>query len=242
MFDDFPIVQLVHDVFEALNKTKEKDFGEIVESDFTLSMNDMEESKGANVKAQILLAGPTLKQIKSQGKTLFSKKADDELFSYISFKVKNGSKNFVEEFEPKLESTDKELHSKLSISTEDDLVLIGFKEDSEMQMFSTPVPIESHVFGEDKTDIGIQANLDLKITWDDMLDIIPIYAHFLKGFKLQIKSNLYEKTAENILDTVADMSAKAKEYNESPLPIFMPFLMFKQFNGSLKLKCTDKMK
>jgi len=240
------LIGMATDTIAALNAINENDFGPITESDFKVTMNNIDEEAGIGVKFQLLLAGPVLKKIKSDGNTLYPGKHDDDMFAFISIKVSGDPQEFIDNIKGLIEGfglpmEQVEAFGELKFHAGDGEVLIGFKAASEHTGIAKPFLLNSRVFGDGSRDISMEFSYNLGTTWEEMLDDEPIFLHILKGVSIHSKGCLHDKTRDNILKVISEKNAVATSPTSSPLPFFMPLLFFKRITGCIELQCTDEM-
>ena len=241
------LMSMATEVVSALNDLNETDFGPVTESNFKVAMNEIDESAGIGVKAQLLLAGPTLDKIKHDGHVLYPEKTDDDMFGFFSIKVTSDPNELVEQIKGIIEMfglpmDQLEQFGELKFHAGDGEVLIGFKAAEQFLSMAQPFLIKSGVFGDGSQDIEMETSFNLGTTWEDMLDDEPIFTHILKGWSIHTIGRLHEKTRENVLKVVSEKNESASSLLESPLPFVMPMLFFKRIVGAVELQCTDEMK
>jgi hypothetical protein len=241
------IVPMLTSVIGGLNGLEETEFGELTQSDFKVSLNEFDEEAGIGLKAQVLLAGPTLDKIKDDGKILYPNKEEEDMFAFISIKVSGDPNDLIEQIKGLIEAfglpmDQLEAFGELKYHAGDGDVLIGFKAAGDHASMAKPFVLNTGVFGDGSQDVTMDLSFNLAQTWADLLDDEPIFSHILKGVSVHTKGGLHEKTRENVLKIISTLNDEASSPMASPLPFFMPLLFFKQVTGSVKLQCTDEMK
>lgn len=241
------IVTMATDVISALNSLNESDFGELTESDFKITLNEFDEEAGIGLKAQVLLAGPTLTHVKNNGNALYPHKSDTDMFGYLSIKVSGDPSDLVEQIKGLIDAfglpmDQLEQFGELKFHAGDGEILIGFKAAAEHTAAFQAFLVKSGVFGDGSRDITLDFSYNLGTTWDEMLDDEPILSHILKGVSIHSKGCVHEKTRENVLKVMSEKNEVATSPLGSPLPFLMPLLFFKRITGVVELQCTDEMK
>ena len=241
------LLGLLQEIVAGINNVEESNFGKLVESDFTARMNEVNEETGIGVKGQLVLAGPTLEELKENGSNLYPDKSDDDMFAYISIKCKGDPQALIDEIQDMVESFGLPVDQlsefgELKYHAGDGEVLIGFKlapgqHSSTVSQFL----VKPHVFGDGSEDITVDLSLNFATTFSEMLDDEPLFTHFLKGISAHMHSKIHEKTRENIVKVLAEKK-DLLEPILNVIPFVVPLLLFKKADGHLELKCTDEMK
>jgi hypothetical protein len=234
------------EIMNALNQVKETNFGDTIQSNLQIKMNEIDEEAGIGAKGQLLLAGPTLDKLKEQGSVLFPDKSDDDMFVYISFRTKGDPQEFIDQVQGLIEAFGLpmdmlEQFGELKFQAADGEAMIGFKAaDNEYAQLAKGFTVESGVFGDGSQDITVDGSINLGTTFTDMLDDNPLFTHFLKSMSIHIQSIMHLKTRENILKVLSE-----KKDQLDPIINVFPFaiilLLFKKMDGVLELQCTDDM-
>ena len=186
------LVSMAIEVVSALNSLNENEFGSITSSDFKITLNEFDEEAGIGIKAQLLLAGPTLNKVKNDGHALYPDKTDEDMFVYISLKVSDDAANLVDQIKGLIDAFGLpmdavEQFGELKFHAGDGEVLIGFKAGVDHSSNFQPFILKSGVFGNGSTDITMDVSFNLGTTWDGMLDDEPILSHILKGVSIHTK-------------------------------------------------------
>jgi hypothetical protein len=234
------------EIMNAVNQVKETNFGDTIQSNLQIKMNEIDEEAGIGAKGQLLLAGPTLDKLKEQGSVLFPDKSDDDMFVYISFRTKGDPQEFIDQVQGLIEAFGLpmdmlEQFGELKFQAADGEAMIGFKAaDNEYAQLAKGFTVESGVFGDGSQDITVDGSINLGTTFTDMLDDNPLFTHFLKSMSIHIQSIMHLKTRENILKVLSE-----KKDQLDPIINVFPFaiilLLFKKMDGVLELQCTDDM-
>lgn len=191
-----------------LNSTETDDYGELFGIDSRFTLNSADDS-GIGIKGEILLAGPSLEEIRQQGSQLWDDKDDDDLFGFITIKSKgdpqeliDGIKGIIGDFGIPLEEMAAQFGD-LKFHAGDGEVIIGFKQnDNPYTEMINSFLLQSKVFGNGNTDVSNTFSLNIGATFNDMLDDQPLFKHFLKSLSVEFKGHIHEATRKNILDVL----------------------------------------
>lgn len=243
---DESLVATAMEILSALNEIQETNFGPVTENNVQIKMNDINEEVGIGIKGQILLSGPSLTEIKTDGSTLFPDN-DDDLFVVISIKAKGDPQEMIDEIQGMIEAFGIPMDmvsqfAEVKFHAGDGEVLIGVKlNDNPYTDMAKGFVLNSSVFGDGSQDTSVDLSLNLGTNFVDMLTGEPLFTHFLKSASFHMKSTMHDKTRENVLNILAE-----KKELLDPLinmfPFIMPLFLFKQADSVLELQCTDEMK
>ncbi len=234
-------------IFGSVNEITDPASGPTTDSCFRVNMNGYEEGSGISYAMRVLLAGPSLDQAKEKGTQLFPDKTEDDIYMYISIKVKDNPtevidniKGMIEAFGLPMEMA--EQFGELKFEAGDGEVLIGFKasEGDHLELIK-PFLVKTALFGDGSEDIQIEGSFNLATSFDQLLNSEePIYTHPLKGASLVVKSHMHESTREKIIQCLTENKDQLQ-----PVMPFFPFLtplfLFKKIEGALELQCTEDM-
>lgn len=191
-----------------LNSKETEDYGELTGIDSKFVLNHADES-GIGIKGQLLLAGPTLEGIKSQGSQLWEDKDGDDLFIVASIRTKgdpqeviDGIKGIIQDFGIPLEEMAAQFGD-LKFHAGDGEALIGFKaQDNQYTEMINNFLLQSQVFGNGSEDVSTEFSFNIGTTFSEMLDDEPLFKHLLKSLSIEFKGHIHEGTRKNILEVL----------------------------------------
>mmetsp|Transcript_41347 Transcript_41347/g.47670 ORF Transcript_41347/g.47670 Transcript_41347/m.47670 type:complete len:324 (-) Transcript_41347:46-1017(-) len=241
------LIGIVNNIISSINNAAVANYGATTDSNFQVKLNEIDEEAGIGAKVQVLLAGPTLDKLKENGSVLYPDKSDDDMFTFISIKVKGSPQEAIDTiqgliaaFGIPLEMLDQ--FGELKFHAGDGEILIGFKAgETPYAAMAKQFTIGSQVFGDGSQDISVDLSFNLGTTFSDMLDDTPVLEHLLKGMSIHGKSHVHEKTRETLVNVLAEKK-DVLEPIISTVPFLMPLLLFKRVDGVLELQVTDEMK
>jgi hypothetical protein len=242
---DESLIGVAMEILAALNETQDTN-GPVTENNIQIKMNDINEEVGIGIKGQILLAGPLLEEIKTDGSTLFPGH-DDDLFVVISIKAKGEPQEMIDEIQGMIEAFGIPMEmvaqfAEVKFHAGDGEVHIGVKlNDNPYTDMAKGFVLKPSVFGDGSQDVSVDLSLNLGTNFIDMLTGEPLFTHFLKSASFHMKTTMHDKTRENIINILAEK----KELLEpliNMFPFIMPLFLFKHADSVLELQCTDEMK
>lgn len=241
------LIGIVNDLIATINNTSSTNYGNLVESNFQVKLNEIDEEAGIGFKVQVDLAGPVLEKIKENGSVLYPDKSEDDMFAFISIKCKGSPQEAIDNIQGLIAAFGLPIEmlgefGELKFHAGDGEILIGFKAaETPHAALAKQFTINSHVFGDGSEDISAFFSFNLGTTFADLLDDTPAIDHLLKGMSVHVKGRVHERTRENIISVIADKKDVLEPFLNM-FPFVMPLFLFKKFDGVLELQCTDEMK
>mgnify|MGYP003686165379 CR=1 FL=1 len=225
-----------------LNGKEVNDYGELTGIDSKFVVNHADES-GIGIKGQLLLAGPTLESIKTQGSQLWEDKDGDDLYIIASIRTKgdpqeviDGIKGLIQDFGIPIEEMAAQFGD-LKFHAGDGEALIGFKaQDNQYTEMINNFLLNSSVFGDGSEEVTSEFSFNIGTTFSEMLDDQPLFKHLLKSLSVELKGHIFEGTRKNILEVL-----EGKKDDLGPiLSALHALFLVKNVKSNIEIETTEE--